>query len=342
MKFGAVPVAEAEGAILAHSVDLGGRRLRKGVVLHPADLMALRESGHDQVTVARLDPGDLHEDAAAEALARALVPDPGAAGLRLSKAFTGRVNILADGPGVVTMKRDRLVALNAVDPMITLATVPEFQQMGAGGMVATVKIISYGVAAADVARACALGDGALRLAQPVLRSASLIITEIPGGAGDKGREAIAARVTALGMELSEVLSCRHEEAALAQAVARARGDLVLILTGSATSDAQDVGPRALRQAGGVVERFGMPVDPGNLLFLGALGVRPVIGLPGCARAPALNGADWVLSRVACGVAVTGADIAAMGVGGLLKEIPTRPMPRGGLSAARRAERGAAG
>jgi molybdenum cofactor cytidylyltransferase len=60
----------------------------------------------------------------------------------------------------------------------------------------------------------------------------------------------------------------------------------------------------------------------------------VIGLPGCARSPALNGADWVLSRIACGLAVTGADIAAMGIGGLLKEIPSRPMPRSGPRAGR--------
>ena len=71
------------------------------------------------------------------------------------------------------------------------------------------------------------------------------------------------------------------------------------------------------------------VDPGNLLFLGTLSERPVIGLPGCARAPALNGADWVLARVMCGINVTDADIAAMGVGGLLKEIPSRPQPRAG-------------
>jgi molybdenum cofactor cytidylyltransferase len=71
----------------------------------------------------------------------------------------------------------------------------------------------------------------------------------------------------------------------------------------------------------------MPVDPGNLLFVGALGARPLIGLPGCARSPALNGADWVLSRIACGIDVTADDIAAMAVGGLLKEIPTRPQPR---------------
>ena len=42
---------------------------------------------------------------------------------------------------------------------------------------------------------------------------------------------------------------------------------------------------------------------------------------------ALNGADWVLSRVACGIHVSADDIAGMGIGGLLKEIPTRPQPR---------------
>ena len=83
----------------------------------------------------------------------------------------------------------------------------------------------------------------------------------------------------------------------------------------------------LHGPGGTVTRFGIPVDPGNLLFLGQLGARPVIGLPGCARSPALNGADWVLERLACGIEVTADDLSAMGVGGLLKEIPIRPQPR---------------
>jgi molybdenum cofactor cytidylyltransferase len=55
----------------------------------------------------------------------------------------------------------------------------------------------------------------------------------------------------------------------------------------------------------------------------------VLGLPGSARSPALSGTDWVLDRLACGLEVTAADIAAMGVGGLLKEIPSRPQPRTG-------------
>ncbi|PJE35044.1 molybdopterin biosynthesis protein, partial [Pseudooceanicola lipolyticus] len=71
--------------------------------------------------------------------------------------------------------------------------------------------------------------------------------------------------------------------------------------------------------------------PGNLLFLGRRGAQTVIGLPGSARSPALSGIDWVLERAACGVAPTADEIAGMGVGGLLKEIPTRPQPRSGAA-----------
>ncbi|PSL20436.1 molybdopterin-binding protein [Shimia abyssi] len=327
MIFGEVSAADALGAILAHSVQAGPRKLRKGMTLEAEHVAALEAAGIAAVTVARLEPGDVHEDSAADTLAGALVPDPSAARLRLTKAFTGRVNLVADCPGVAVMDVAALTQLNLVDPMVTLATVPPFQQMGTGQMVGTVKIISYGVAGADIERACEVARGAIRLAPVVHRTASLIITDIEGGAGDKGREAIAARVEALGMELSEVVMVPHRIDALANAMAAAKGDMVMILTASATSDPMDVAPEAVRRAGGQVERFGMPVDPGNLLFIGALRQKPVIGLPGCARAPALNGADWVLARVACGIKVSHGDIAGMGVGGLLKEIPTRPMPR---------------
>lgn len=330
MKFGPVPVGEAEGAILAHSVPVEGRRLRKGLMLTAQDVADLAATGLRDVIVARMHADDLTENAAAARLATALVPDAAAAGLRVAEPFTGRVNLIADGPGVVLLDARALEQFNQVNPMITIATVPPFHQMATGGMVATIKIISYAVPERDVARAAALAPAAIRLARPVLRDAGLVVTEIPGGPDNaKGIRAMADRLSALGMELSETRTVPHQADALAAALRGMRGDLALILTGSATSDIDDVAPSAVRAAGGRVDRFGMPVDPGNLLFLGHLPDRPVIGLPGCARSPALNGADWVLSRVACGVDVTGADIAAMGVGGLLKEIPTRPQPRAG-------------
>lgn len=330
MRFGPVSTAAAQGAVLAHSVMAGGHKLPKGRVLDCADLALLRSEGIAEVPVARLEAGDIGENEAAARLAAALVPDAGAAGLAVTLPHAGRVNFAATGSGVLRLDAARIHALNRVHPWITLATLMPWQRVTRGTLVGTVKIIAYAVPGAALAQAEALARGALAVAPVVLRSAGLILTE---GAGtgdrltDKGRRAMAGRLKALGMDLAEVRVVPHAPAAIRDAVAGIAGEMILILTGVATSDEMDDAPAALVAAGGQVTRFGMPVDPGNLLFLGRLGERPVIGLPGCARSPALNGADWVLERLACGLDVTGDDIAAMGVGGLLKEIPQRPQPR---------------
>jgi molybdenum cofactor cytidylyltransferase len=330
MKFGAVPLEAAEGAMLAHSAHLRGGPLRKGRVLTAGDLARMAADGWADVVVARLAPGDVPEDAAATRLAQALVP--GDQGLDLTPAFTGRVNLKARGPGIVALDAAAIHALNLIDPAITLATLPPFARVAAGTLVGTVKIIAYAVPEAALAEAEAVARAAIRV-QPVVRAtAGLLMTEVPGQDGKlvaKGRRAVEARLRALGMTLAAATTVPHEADAMAAALRDLAGDIVLILTGSATSDLHDTGPAAVRAAGGTVARFGMPVDPGNLLFHGALGARPVIGLPGCARSTALNGADWVLERTACGLDVTDADIAAMGVGGLLKEIAIRPQPREG-------------
>ncbi|HHL22232.1 MAG TPA: molybdopterin biosynthesis protein [Aliiroseovarius sp.] len=323
MRFGPVQVDKAAGAVLAHSVAVPGGRLRKGMVLGPAEVAALQAAGHAQVVVARLDPGDMGEDAAAQALGEALLGP----GLRLVPATGGRVNLFAAGPGLLAVDRDRVEALNLVDPMITLATLKEWTQVAQGDLIATVKIIAYGVEKTSLSRACAAADGALALRRPVLEHVDLVQTGAPGKLVEKGRRALAVRLQRFGVELAGHAVVAHEVAALAEAIGRATAPMVCIFTASATSDMRDVGPEALHRAGGRVVHFGMPVDPGNLLFLGEIAGRKVIGLPGCARSLAKNGADLVLGRMLCGVEVGPGDIAAMGVGGLLKEMPSRPQPR---------------
>ena len=64
MKFGPVPVAEAGGAILAHSAAVDDGVVRKGTVLDKGALARLAAAGLDTVVVATLDPDDVHEDAA--------------------------------------------------------------------------------------------------------------------------------------------------------------------------------------------------------------------------------------------------------------------------------------
>jgi molybdenum cofactor cytidylyltransferase len=242
----------------------------------------------------------------------------------LGRAATGRVNIHATAPGVIEVLAERIHALNALHPMITVATVPPWQRVADRTMVATVKIIAYAVPEAALEAACLAGQAALRLCPVQVARADLIQTDTDGREdGAKGQAVTQARLDRLGVALGPPQVVPHRLEPLARAISDSTAGAILILTGSATSDLQDVAPEALRAAGGRVLHFGMPVDPGNLLFFGDLGGRPVIGLPGCARAPALNGADWVLERLLCGVPVSPADIAAMGVGGLLKEIPQR-------------------
>ena len=327
MRFGPVPIADAEGAILAHSLGLSSGKLGKGRVLTADDIRALGDDGFETVVVARLDGSDLSENDAALRIAQAVC---GAGALDLSRPTTGRVNIYAAAPGIVKINEAAVQAVNSVDPMITVATVPQFHRCDPRTLVATIKIIAYGVPETAVALAEAQAAAAISLAAPVMRSATLIETVISGDVpSDKGRQAIHGRLARLGMTLAPRVIVAHADRAIADAIAAADGDLILILTASATSDPADVAPSAVRLAGGDVTRFGMPVDPGNLLFVGKHNGRPVVGLPGCARSPALNGADWVLERVICGETVADAEIAAMGVGGLLKEIPTRPSPREG-------------
>src|SRR6185437_4320308 len=95
----------------------------------------------------------------------------------------------------------------------------------------------------------------------------------------------------------------------------------------AVVDRRDVGPAGIVRAGGEIIHFGLPVDPGNLICLGRIGPRPALVLPGCARSPRLNGIDFVLSRLFAGVPLGAAEMKRMGVGGLLKEIESRPLPR---------------
>ena len=326
MKFGQTPLSEAEGALLVHAVRLPDRWLRKGVVLGEEDLQAMARAGIKQVLVARPEPDELGENTAAEALGKA------GAGpyISASKAFAGRVNLLAEQAGVLEVDAQAINGFNRIDPAITVATLPAYARVDRGQLLATIKIIPYAAKRAFITRAAERISGALRLHPVQNKRISLILSTGEGlkpSLLEKGRKAIGARLARLGLGLAEHRIVPHEAQALAAAISEARGDIVLLLGAFATADIRDTGPEAVRRAGGRISRFGIPVDPGNLLFVGEQGGRPVLGLPGCVRALALNGADWVLERMICGIELDEAMLTGMGVGGLLKEIPTRPMPR---------------
>lgn len=338
MKFGPVATLQAEGAILAHGVTHGDRSFPKGHRLTAAEVAALAGDGIATVTVARIEADDVPENEAAALLAEALAGD----GVRVATALTGRSNLYATVAGVVTIRTGAIDAINAIDEAITVATLPAFDAVNPRAMLATIKIIPYAVKRSAL-------DAALSLAKalgPVIEVApyrplriGLVSTALPRtkpSIHEKNRTTLNTRLAPSRATIVSDHVVAHEAAAVSGAIAacRAEGaDAVLIYSASAIADRGDVVPSGLAAAGGEVLRFGMPVDPGNLLMLGRHGDIPVIGLPGCARSPKLNGFDWVLQRLLAGIPVRSEDIAGMGVGGLLKEIASRPQPRDRLAPA---------
>ena len=149
MKFGRISVDEAEGAILAHSVAVEGRSWRKATVLGADDVAAMKAAGLNEVIAAVLEPGDVDENVAATQIADGLA----APGIEVRRAATGRVNLHAEKAGLLVVDRAAVDAINAIDPAITIATLPEFAPVSAGQMLATVKIIPFAVAGTLVERA---------------------------------------------------------------------------------------------------------------------------------------------------------------------------------------------
>ena len=331
MRFGPVPLAEARGAILAHTQRLPGRVIKKGTVLDEDAIAALAADGRTDVIAAQLEPGDVPEDEAARRLSEALA----AAHLTATRAATGRVNILAGTRGLLVLDRGLIDRVNALDEGLTLATLPDYAAVEPKEMLATIKVIPFSVPGQVLTIAELLLRGGRAMALHPFRplKAGLVLSTLPGlkdSILEGTVEATRDRITALGGTLLPPETVRHDTAAIADALSRLRkqGAEVLMVAGaSAVVDRRDVGPAAIVRLGGRIEHFGMPVDPGNLLCLGRIGETPAMVLPGCARSPKLNGFDWVLQRIFAGLPVAARDIMGMGVGGLLKEIETRPMPR---------------
>lgn len=333
MKFGEIPTADAEGAILAHSVSHAKGVFKKGRWLTASDIALLAESGISKVFAARLSGDDVPEDEAAQALATRIH----GANVSAREPFTGRVNLYAGRRGLAVLDMTRVNALNRVHESLTLATVGSYSVVDPQQLIATVKIIPFAVPREILDTALAvIGDGPLvRVADFQAKWVGLVITTLAHGKAsllEKSEAVMRERVTALGSEISDVIVCNHTIEAVRNAVSKlheAKCNPILVFGASAIVDRGDVIPASVSAAGGEIIHLGMPVDPGNLMMLGNLRGVPVVGVPSCARSPKVNGFDFVLQRVLAGLNVTSHEIMDMGAGGLLAEIPSRPLPREG-------------
>ena len=318
---------QALGHILRHNLadERGRKALSKGHRLTTADLPLLRALGVESLRVAVLEPGDIHEDEAARRLAEVVC----GLGVHAQAPAASRVNLLAEADGVVEVDAKRLLQINQIDGL-TVATLPSHSLVRARKRVATIKIIPFAVPEVALRQAEAIGSsgaGIITLSPLQHRRVGIILV---GSAAARERieqgvaPAIEARILELG---SSVLATRYvpsDEPAVAAAITSLRSagaDMLIIAGETSIMDRDDVTPRGIQMAGGRIEHYGAPVEPGNLLLLGYLdGVHetiPVLGAPGCVRSRDTNIVDLLLPRLLAGETITRQAIVELGHGGLL-------------------------
>lgn len=331
MQFRAFDINHCEGLVLAHSHKLSGKRIAKGSVLTAELIAKFKTDGVKQLVCAAPDEGDLSEDQVADRLADALMTT----GFTRSKAATGRVNFKVGASGIIRYDRALIKALNSVDEALTLSLVQHNQLLTAGQMAATLKVIPYFVSE----QLCCLFEEALAGApaftfHPLQPRRVCLIQTTDDVLSDRVYTATEAvtehRLLQLGCQLTDTRRCAHDRDVVAAEIQQALAsgaELILLCGCSAVVDRNDVLPSAVRQAGGQIDQLGLAVDPGNMLLAAHIGATPVIGMPGCARSPKLNGFDWVLHLVLANVPLSRDELADMAAGGLLTEIASRPLPR---------------
>ena len=332
MIFGKVTLDEAVGTILVHSIKVERKTFRKGRTLSQIDINALRRTGLVEITAVKLEAKDVHENQAAERLAKMICGK----NLGLSKSVTGRCNLIAETNGVAIIKKENIDKLNLTNEAIAISTVPPFAKISKGDVVATVKIITFGIVETALKKCQSLlkaNNYPVSLAPFKKKRIGLLQTRLPilrESLLNKAKQVTQNRLRKIGCDLTISLECNHDLHEVANGIEgllSADCEISLILGASAIADRKDIIPAAIEKCNGSVDHFGLPVDPGNLMLMGKIDTMHVLGLPGSARSPRLHGFDWVLERLVANIEVTSHDLMTMGVGGLLKEIHNRPLPR---------------
>src|ERR1700748_1507794 len=179
MKFGPTPLDEARGAIMAHSQRVGEKMIRKGALLDDEAIAALRGAGRTEVICARLEPGDVPEDIAADRLATPLVSPL----IARSRAATGRVHLSGEVPGLLRIDNGGIDRLNTIDEALTIGTLPDYAVVARKDLVATIKIVPFSVPGNVLSVAEAVvRQGASPLTLHPFRhlKVGLVMTQLPG------------------------------------------------------------------------------------------------------------------------------------------------------------------
>jgi molybdopterin biosynthesis enzyme len=322
-----VPVEQAVGMVLAHDItrivpgDFKGVAFKKGHVIMPQDVEALKNIGKENIYVFELEPGMLHENDAAIRLATALTG--GSGDFILTEPKEGKVNIKAAKRGLLKVDAPILEEINSIGELMA-ATLHNNTQVEEGTDLAGTRAIPLTISEAKIALAEQLAQNpVLRLLPLRALKAGMIVTGsevFKGRIQDKFGPVVAEKLAKFGTKIMhKYLANDQVEMIKEQAQSlRAMGAELIVITGGMSVDPDDKTPGAIRALGAEIVSYGAPVLPGAMLMVAYWAGVPVLGLPGCVMFEKTTALDLVLPRIHAGEKLFSRDIAKLGHGGLCK------------------------
>lgn len=323
--FKSVPVEEAVGMVLGHDITqiipgkFKGPAFKKGHVLKAEDVPRLLDMGKRHVYALDLKDGFVHENEAAERIVKAATGN----GIITTGPSEGRVNMIAQGPGLLKINTEALHRINSIEEM-ALATLHTDQQVAKGTQVAGARIIPL-----------AAKEEKIKEVEDICRENFPVITILPFrplkvGVITTGSEVYSGRIKdKFGPVLTEKfgeMGCRiirqvfvSDEIDMTVDAIKGlirEGAELIALTGGMSVDPDDQTPASIRAAGGDVVLYGAPIFPGAMFMLAHIGPVTVVGLPGCVMYYRASVFDLIVPRIVAGDRITREDVIALGHGGL--------------------------
>ncbi len=322
----AIPVARAVGTILAHDIteirpgEFKGCAFKKGHLIREEDVCHLQRLGKEHLFVLQVAEEEMHENDAAFKLATALM---GEGVVIKGEPKEGKISIVAERDGLLTINRDALLAFNMLGEVMC-ATLHTNTLVKKGQLVAGTKAIPLVVKKTVVNTAITIGERAgkiIRVREIRKPKVGVVITgnEIYSG---KIKDAFAPVITKkmedVGGELVGIYYAPDDEAFIVdrlRELLKAGADL-LITTGGMSVDPDDVTRLAIRELGAADITYGSAVLPGAMFLTAYLGDVPIIGIPACGMYAKTTIFDLILPRVLAGDRIGRKEVAALGHGGL--------------------------
>lgn len=310
------------GRVLVHDL---GPDLRKGTVLTADHLARVRQAG--DVHVVELEPGDLHEDDAAQRLAAALSSQ----GLTFTPPVQSQTRLTATHRGLVRVKADLVDAINALG-YISVFTLMDGQAVAEGEEVAGCKVTPVAVPGNLVAAAEQMcrekGPVVELLSFQPLRTFVVATERLKPKARDLFRAAVTAKLGWYGAEVLAVREVARTPEAVAAAYQEATdlGAQLVLFAGASAIDPLDPAYAELTSAGGQLLQLGAPMHPGSMLWLGKLGDAAVVGVASCAGFGRSSSLDLLLPFVFAYGRADAGDLLRLGHGGLIESAAGRRFP----------------